>query len=86
MHSNDSMHGTCMSLVFNTVFRLHTIITTRRGAKQGGGGCGGLNPEFWMGGGGGLNTCQETITKYCAHTHRKSAALKRTYPGTRVVP
>ena len=29
---------------------------------------------------------QETITKYCAHTHRKSAALKRTYPGTRVVP
>ena len=29
---------------------------------------------------------QETITKYCAHTHHKSAALKRTYPGTRVVP
>ena len=29
---------------------------------------------------------QGTTTKYCAHTHRKSAALKRTYPGTRVVP
>ena len=29
---------------------------------------------------------QETITKYCAHTHCKSAAPKRTYPGTRIVP
>ena len=29
---------------------------------------------------------QETITQYCAHSHRKSAALKKTYPGTRVVP
>ena len=31
-----------------------------------------------------ITSLQETIAKYCAHTHRKSAALKRTYPGTRV--
>ena len=30
--------------------------------------------------------CKKAIIKYCAHTHRKSAAPKRTYLGTRVDP
>ena len=30
--------------------------------------------------------CKKAIIKYCAHTHCKSAAPKRTYLGTRVNP
>ena len=38
------------------------ILVYIRGAKQGGLG-GGVStpPEFWMGGGGGLNTCQPPL-------------------------
>ena len=48
-----------LMILFHGALFTNSMITVGRGAKQGGGGWGGLNPpEFWM---GGLNACEPPL-------------------------